>query len=96
MDERSGASFLPVGSYRARGPSAGMRADGDGKLVNSPADHVGRYEADGMDATRQADEQAFGLRAEDAAIPVDGHRFSQHCTAGATTATNVVVGVCRT
>jgi len=72
-----------------------MGADGDGKLVNSPADHAGCYEADGMDATRQADEQAFRLRTEDAALPDGGHRFSQHCTAGATTVTNVVVGVCR-
>jgi len=73
-----------------------MWADGDGKLVNSPADHAGRHEADGMDARRQVDKQVSRLCADDAAIPDGGHRFSQHCTTGATTVTNVVVGVCRT
>jgi len=36
LDERWVTSFLPVGSCWARRPPAGMRADGDGKLVTSP------------------------------------------------------------
>jgi hypothetical protein len=72
----SGTSFLPVGSYRARRPAAGMEADGDGKLAPRPAGHAGGREADGIGATRQADRQFSRLHAEGAAAPDGGHRFS--------------------
>jgi len=48
--------FSLWGSYRTRRPSAGIAADGDGKLVRSPADRAGRYEPDGLNVARQADE----------------------------------------
>lgn len=67
-----GTSFLPVGSYRARKPTAGVEADGSGRLGTRPAGHAGGHEADGIGATRQAD----GFHAVGAAAPDGGHRFS--------------------
>jgi hypothetical protein len=76
VEGQSGTSFLPVGSYRARRPAAGMEADGDGKLAPRPAGHAGGHEADGIGATRQADRQVSQLHAEGAAVTDGGHRFS--------------------
>jgi hypothetical protein len=70
-------------------------ADSHGKLVWGPAGHAGHYEANGIDAARRVDPQNHRLCAVGPAVPDGGHRCSLRSRAGATTVTNVVVGVCR-
>ena len=55
--------------------AARIRADGDRKLVTSPADRAGRYETDETDATGQVGQRASRL-CGGAAVPDGGHRFS--------------------
>ena len=68
-----------------------MWVGGDRNLAERTADHAGRYEAEGVDMTGQANRLALRLGIEGAAVSDRGHRVSLRRTTGFDNCLNLLV-----